>query len=88
MAVTQLPEKEQRHASMALVSVGYRIGRDALLTEFDKIGRPEEPREERKAVADDILATPVGEAEEYFALFYRGLIPDDLARAPLRRIEG
>jgi hypothetical protein len=87
MAVTQLPEKEQRHASMALVSVSHRIGRDALLTELDKIGRPEEPRRERVAVADDILATPAGEAEEYFALFYRGLIPDDLARAFLGRIE-
>jgi len=69
------------------VSVAHRIGRDALLAELDKIGRPEEPRGEREAVAGDILATPVGEAEEYFALFYRGLIPDDLARTFLGRIE-
>jgi len=80
MAVAQLPEKEQTHASMALVSVAHRIGRDALLAESDKVANPEEPREAREGVVDDLLARPASKAEEYFALFYRGLTADDTAR--------
>ena len=80
MAVTRLPEKEQMRASMALVSVAHRIGRDALLAEFDKVANPEEPMEAREGIADDFLAQPTSKAEEYFALFYRGLIADDMAR--------
>ena len=80
MAVTRLPEKERMRASMALVSVAHRIGRDALLAEFDRVANPEEPMEAREGVADDLLAQPTSKPEEYFALFYRGLIADDMAR--------
>jgi hypothetical protein len=87
MAVTQLPEQEQMHAAMALLSVAHRIGRDALLAEFDKVANPAEPKEAPEAIADDLLAQPVSKAEEYFALFYRGLTPDDVARAFSEGIE-
>lgn len=80
MAATQLPETEQTHATMALVSVAHRIGRDALLAEFEKVAKPQEPKEARKGIADDLLAQPTSKAEEYFALFYRGLKPGDVAR--------
>ena len=80
MAATQLPETLQMHASMALVSVAHRVGRDALLAELEKVAKPEEPREAREGVAGDLLAQPASKAEEYFALFYRGLAADDLAR--------
>jgi hypothetical protein len=80
MATTQLPEEEQTHASVALISVAHRIGRDALLVEFDKVANPEEPGEAREHIADDLLAQPASTAEEYFALFYRGLTPADMAR--------
>jgi hypothetical protein len=81
MATTQLPKEEQTHASVALVSVAHRIGRDALLAEFDKVANPGEPREAREHTADDFLAQPASIAEEYFALFYRGLTAADMARA-------
>ena len=80
MAATQLPEREQMHAWMALVSVAHRIGRDALLAELAKVARPEEPKEAREGVADDLLAQPASKPKEYFALFYRGLRPADMAR--------
>jgi hypothetical protein len=80
MAATQLPETKQTHASMALVSVAHRIGRDALLAEFEKVAKPQELEEAREGTADDLLAQPTSKAEEYFALFYRGLGPGDVAR--------
>lgn len=86
MVATQLPETLQMHASMALVSVAHRIGRDALLAELEKVAKPEEPKAAREGVADDLLAQPASKAEEYFTLFYRGLAPDDLARVFSGRI--
>jgi hypothetical protein len=68
-----------QHAAMALLSIGHRIGRDALLAEFQKAG-PQTARQqrEREGMADDILAASPRKAEEYFALFYRGLTPEDI----------
>ena len=71
---------KRKHASMALVSVAHRIGRDALLAEMARVARPEEPKETREGVTDDLLAQPASKPEEYFALFYRGLRPADVAR--------
>jgi len=69
----------QQHAAMAQLSIAHRIGREALLTEFQKAGlQTAEQQKSREAVADLILATPPREAEEYFALFYRGLTPEDI----------
>ena len=82
LIVTLQPtEEEQSHALMALVSVAHRIGRDALLAELDKVTLPEEPREDLEAIAGDLLAKAASKAKEYFALFYRGLTPGDMARA-------
>ena len=69
----------QQHAAMAQLSIAHRIGREALLTEFQKAGpHTAEQQKSREAVADLILATPPRKAEEYFALFYRGLTPEDI----------
>lgn len=38
-------------------------------------------REVSQTRADQILQRPASAAEERFALFYRGLIPEDLAQA-------
>lgn len=67
-------------ALMALVGVAHRIGREAVLAEFEKGFSPDEPREGVESLVDDLLARPVKEMEEYFALFYRGVTPDDMAR--------
>jgi len=68
-----------QHAAMSLLSIAHRIGRDALLTEFQSAG-PQTARQQRQreGMADDILTTSPRKAEEYFALFYRGLMPEDI----------
>ena len=63
------------------ITIVHRIGKDAFLAELDKIATLEDSASEREAFADRLLSTPAGEAEEYLALFYRGLTPEDLARA-------
>ncbi len=78
--VMQKPREENMEAAMALVSIAHRIGRDAFLAELDRIVSPEEPGEARDAFTEGILSQPASVAEEYFASFYRGLTPDDLAR--------
>jgi hypothetical protein len=75
------PDKRKADPMLALISVAHRIGREALLAEFERHAAPDESRDEMEALADDLLAKPVGDVQEYFALFYRGLTPDDLARA-------
>lgn len=80
MAASRMPEDEQMHTTMALLSIAHRIGREALVAEFERVASPEEPKEAWEAAADEILSKPASTAEEYFALFYRGLTPDDLAR--------
>jgi hypothetical protein len=65
---------------MALIGVAHRIGREALLAEFEKGAAPDALREDMEALADELLAKPVDDVQEYFALFYRGLAPGDLAR--------
>jgi hypothetical protein len=72
-------EKIAQHAGMALLSIAHRIGRQALLDEFQKAGsQTARQQREREGMADDILATSPRRAEEYFALFYRGLTPEDI----------
>ena len=68
-----------QHAAMSLLSIAHRIGREALLVEFQEVG-PQTARQQRQreGMADDILANSPRKAEEYFALFYRGLTPEDI----------
>ena len=70
---------------MALLSIGHRIGRDALLAEFQKAGpQTAGQQREREDMADDILAASPRKAEEYFALFYRGLTAEDVDLAKMK----
>ena len=68
------------HLAMALTAIAHRIGREALVAELYKTVPAEQPREVSQTRADQILARPTSSAEEHFALFYRGLPPEDLAR--------
>lgn len=79
LGAMQKPKEENMDAAMALVSIAHRIGRDAFLAELDKVAS-EELREDWEAFAEEILSKPASTAEEYFASFYRGLTPDDVAR--------
>jgi hypothetical protein len=63
-----------------LFGVAHRIGREAVLAEFEKGAEPDDPREDMEALAGDLLARPIESVQEYFALFHRGLTPGDLAR--------
>jgi len=78
LAISDRGEAGQ-HAAMALVSVGHRIGRQALLAEFEKAGpQTADQQRIREGMVDDIIATPPRDAEDYFDLFYRGLHADDI----------
>jgi hypothetical protein len=79
-AADQLPVDDAAHPLTALVSVAHRIGREALIAALAEVARSNEPREEIEATADEILARPASQAQEFFALFYRGLTPGDMAR--------
>jgi len=71
----------QQQAAMALLSIAHRIGREALLVEFQKAGaQTAEQQKHREAMADDIMAASPRQAEEYFAVFYRPFDADDLAK--------
>jgi len=76
----QKPREENMDAAMALVSIVHRIGKEAFLAELDKVVALEDSDVEREAFADRLLSIPASETQEYFALFYRGLTADDLAR--------
>jgi hypothetical protein len=65
---------------MALGSIVHRIGKEAFMAELNKVVTVEDSDTEREAFADGLLSVPVSESQEYFALFYRGLTADDLAR--------
>lgn len=76
----QRPREENMDATMALVSIVHRIGKEAFLTELNKVVALEDSDTEREAFADRLLSTPASETQEHFSLFYRGLTADDLAR--------
>ena len=77
-----------QHAAMSLVSIGHRVGRESLLAEFEKVGSGLTGQQKhREGAVDDILATPPQTAEEYFALFYRGLQPEDIDLDELRAMD-
>lgn len=78
-AMEQAPEEQQMDPMMALLSIGHRIGREALLAEFEKVASPEESPAQREAAVEAILSQPVDYAENHFQLFYRGLSAEDLA---------
>jgi hypothetical protein len=73
---------ENEHASMALVSIAHRIGKEAFLSELDRFAPPEKPLQVREAFAERFLSVPENVAREYFGWFYRGLSEGDLARLP------
>jgi hypothetical protein len=76
----QRAKEDNMDATMAMVSIVHRIGKDAFLAELDKFPTLEDSASEREALADRLLSVKASEAQEYFALFYRGLTADDLAR--------
>jgi hypothetical protein len=76
----QKPREENMDATMALVSIVHRNGKEAFLAELNKVVVLEDSDTEREAFADRLLSMPASETQEYFALFYRGLTAGDLAR--------
>jgi hypothetical protein len=69
------PKSEREDASMALVAVGHRIGRVALIAELGKAALPGETQEMFEKTADQILSYSPSDAEEYFDLFFHGFSP-------------
>ncbi len=77
-ATEQAVEAERMDPMMALLSVGHRIGREALLAEFNKITSPNGPPGSAEAAGDAILSKPASYPEDHFQLFYRRLTASDL----------
>jgi hypothetical protein len=69
---------EREDAAMALVAVAQRMGRAALIAEFEKMSASDVEMETLEATADGLLTWPVGSVHEYFELYFRGLRSDDL----------
>jgi hypothetical protein len=86
--VAQKPREENLDATMALISILHRIGKEAFLVELNKVVGLEDSDARREAFADRLLSTTASETQEYFALFYRGLTADDLARVFPRTVAG
>jgi len=80
-AAMQLPGDDRGQPLMALVSVAHRIGREALVAELERVGGPDEAPAAAERIAEETLSRPASQAEEFFALFYRGATDEDLARA-------
>ena len=78
--IIRVPDDERYDLAMALTAIAHRIGRDALVAELDKTVPAERSRELSESRAGQILERPASVAEEHFALFYRGLTPEDLAQ--------
>jgi hypothetical protein len=79
--INQRRDKDQADPMMALIGVAHHLGREALLAEFAREVAPYDLNDEVIGLADDLLAKPITSVREYFALFYRGLTAEDLARA-------
>lgn len=75
----EVAEENRLDPMMALLSIGHRIGREALLAEFEKVAAPDETPAQREAAVEAILSKPVNYAKNHFQLFYRGLSAEDLA---------
>jgi hypothetical protein len=75
-------EKTQESASMALLSIGHRIGKRALMAKIRQAGAqtPEQQREREKFVKN-LMKTSPRKAEKYFATFYQGVDLDAVAAA-------
>ena len=74
-------EDERYEPRMALLSIGHRIGRDALAAELLKVTPPARAPAGAEELADTILATPASFAEECFAIFHHRITPEDMERA-------
>ena len=72
------PDDDKLEPMMALIGVAHRAGRDAMVAELEKHTSPDETREDSESLADELLAQPLSDVQEYFELFYRGLTLDDL----------
>ena len=79
--ILRVPEDDRWDPAMALTAIAHRIGRKALVAELEKTVPAGQPREVAQTRAGQILERPASAAEEHFALFYRGLAPEDLAQA-------
>jgi hypothetical protein len=63
-----------QEAMLALASVGYRIGREALISTIERISSgDDDPETSSEKVADMILSSPPWLVQQYFSPFYEGL---------------
>jgi hypothetical protein len=63
---------------MALAAVAQRIGRQALVAEFEKMSASDVDRETLESTAGRFLSYPLSDVQEYFHVYYQGIRSDDL----------
>lgn len=72
------PDEQRMDLMMALLSIGHRLGREALRAELAKVDSPQEPPASREAAVEAILSKPADYAQAHFQLFYRGFNAADV----------
>ena len=78
---------------MAATAIAHRVGKPAFVQELLKTAQPDhgdtesEARAQAEEISEMVLSRPMGEVQEYFALFYRGFQSQDVkgAEALIRR---
>jgi hypothetical protein len=65
-------------ALMAVAAIGHRIGREGLAQILAGAAPSGESPEEIEKLAEGMLRVAVHDIQEFFALFYRGITPEDL----------
>ncbi|MGQ9677634.1 MAG: hypothetical protein ACUVX1_18390 [Chloroflexota bacterium] len=77
---TALTGDDRGDTLMALIGIGHRIGREALLAELSKAALPGEGAEVLERTVDKVLTQPAKVVEDHFVTFYRPLSRGDVER--------
>jgi hypothetical protein len=65
-----LPDNARMAPTVALIAIGHRIGREALIAEWERLFADQPADMPIAALADDLLSKPAAYAESYFEMFY------------------
>ncbi len=71
-AFTRLPKSRYNDAVVAMITIGHRIGRDALIAALLGEADSAESKQQATETADLLLSKPAEWPQEYFQLFYGG----------------
>lgn len=73
--------EERYDPLLAVVAIAHRSGWQAALAELQRSGLQDGEDAAASEIVDQLLAIPLRNVEEHFALFYRGFTPQDVSNA-------